>query len=465
MENKIHALREEGNLRVLPENKSEYKREFLAGTTSFLAMAYIIAVNPSILSAAGMPAGAIVTATCISAVIGCLIMGFYAKLPFGLAPGMGLNAFFTFSVVIGMGISWEVALTAVFVEGIIFILLSLFKVREAVVDAIPINLKYAVTAGIGLFIAFIGFNGAGVVIENPDTMVAMGEVSPKMLIAMVGLCIIVILEKKKVKGSMLVGIVVSTLLAWGYALINTEAAASMGIYLPNGIFKFESIAPIAGKVNFSYLTSPQHVFNFITIVFTFLFVDFFDTVGTLIGVASRANMLDKKGRVPNAGKALMTDAIATTAGALLGTSTVTVYVESATGVEEGGRTGLTAITIGALFFVAMFFSPIFVAVPACATAPALIYVGYLMLTSVLKIDFSDITDAVPAFLIIALMPLTYSIGDGLTIGVLAYVILNILHNIFTKNKEDKKELSMVMIVLAIIFVIKLCLPLITQMIG
>ncbi|MGU8395928.1 NCS2 family permease [Clostridium perfringens] len=465
MENKIHALREEGNLRVLPENKSEYKREFLAGTTSFLAMAYIIAVNPSILSAAGMPAGAIVTATCISAVIGCLIMGFYAKLPFGLAPGMGLNAFFTFSVVIGMGISWEVALTAVFVEGIIFILLSLFKVREAVVDAIPINLKYAVTAGIGLFIAFIGFNGAGVVIGNSDTMVAMGQVGPKMLIAMVGLCIIVILEKKKVKGSMLVGIVVSTLLAWGYALINTEAAASMGIYLPNGIFKFESIAPIAGKVNFSYLTSPQHVFNFITIVFTFLFVDFFDTVGTLIGVASRANMLDKKGRVPNAGKALMTDAIATTAGALLGTSTVTVYVESATGVEEGGRTGLTAITIGALFFVAMFFSPIFVAVPACATAPALIYVGYLMLTSVLKIDFSDITDAVPAFLIIALMPLTYSIGDGLTIGVLAYVILNILHNIFTKNKEDKKELSMVMIVLAIIFVIKLCLPLITQMIG
>lgn len=465
MENKIHALREEGNLRVLPENKSEYRREFLAGTTSFLAMAYIIAVNPSILSAAGMPAGAIVTATCISAVIGCLIMGFYAKLPFGLAPGMGLNAFFTFSVVIGMGISWEVALTAVFVEGIIFILLSLFKVREAVVDAIPINLKYAVTAGIGLFIAFIGFNGAGVVIGNPDTMVAMGQVGPKMLIAMVGLCIIVILEKKKVKGSMLVGIVVSTLLAWGYALINTEAAASMGIYLPNGIFKFESIAPIAGKVNFSYLTSPQHVFNFITIVFTFLFVDFFDTVGTLIGVASRANMLDKKGRVPNAGRALMTDAIATTAGALLGTSTVTVYVESATGVEEGGRTGLTAITIGALFFVAMFFSPIFVAVPACATAPALIYVGYLMLTSVLKIDFSDITDAVPAFLIIALMPLTYSIGDGLTIGVLAYVILNILHNIFTKNKKDKKDLSMVMIVLAIIFVIKLCLPLITQMIG
>ena len=458
MENKIHALREEGNLRVLPENKSEYKREFLAGTTSFLAMAYIIAVNPSILSAAGMPAGAIVTATCISAVIGCLIMGFYAKLPFGLAPGMGLNAFFTFSVVIGMGISWEVALTAVFVEGIIFILLSLFKVREAVVDAIPINLKYAVTAGIGLFIAFIGFNGAGVVIGNPDTMVAMGQVGPKMLIAMVGLCIIVILEKKKVKGSMLVGIVVSTLLAWGYALINTEAAASMGIYLPNGIFKFESIAPIAGKVNFSYLTSPQHVFNFITIVFTFLFVDFFDTVGTLIGVASRANMLDKKGRVPNAGKALMTDAIATTAGALLGTSTVTVYVESATGVEEGGRTGLTAITIGALFFVAMFFSPIFVAVPACATAPALIYVGYLMLGTVKDIEFDNITEGVPAFVTIACMALTYSIGDGLTLGILTYVFVNIFYNIFgAKKAEDKKHVSVVMIVLAILFIIKLWL--------
>lgn len=465
MENKIQALKDEGNLRILPKNKSEYKREFLAGTTSFLAMAYIIAVNPSILSAAGMPAGAIVTATCISAVIGCLIMGLYAKLPFGLAPGMGLNAFFTFSVVIGMGISWQVALTAVFVEGIIFILLSLFKVREAVVDAIPINLKYAVTAGIGLFIAFIGFNGAGVVIGNPDTMVSMGEVGPKMIIALVGLCIIIILEKKKIKGSMLVGIVVSTLLAWGYALINTEAAANIGIYLPEGVFKFESIAPIAGQIDFSYLSSSENIFNFITIVFTFLFVDFFDTVGTLIGVASRANMLDDKGRVPNAGKALMTDAIATTAGALLGTSTVTVYVESATGVEEGGRTGLTAITIGALFFLAMFFSPIFVAVPACATAPALIYVGYLMLTSVLKIDFSDITEAVPAFLIIALMPLTYSIGDGLTIGVLAYVILNLLHNLVTRDKKEKKKLSLVMIILAIIFVFKLCMPIITKMVA
>lgn len=466
MENKVQILHEENNLRILPENKSEYKREIIAGTTSFLAMAYIIAVNPSILSATGMPAGAVVTATCLSAAIACIFMGIYAKLPFGLAPGMGLNAFFAFSVVIGIGISWKVALSAVFVEGIVFIILSLFKIREAVVDAIPINLKYAVTAGIGLFIAFIGFNGAGIVIANPNTMVSMGQIiSPKVIIAMIGLCIIVILEKKNSKGSMLVGIVVSTLLSWGYALINTESAASMGIYLPNGVFKFESVSPIMGQVDFSYLTSPQHIFNFITIVLTFLFVDFFDTVGTLIGVASRANMLDKKGRVPNAGKALMVDALGTTIGALLGTSTVTAYVESATGVEEGGKTGLTAITIGILFLIAMLFSPIFVSVPACATAPALIYVGYLMLSSVLKIDFSDITEAVPAFLIIALMPLTYSIGDGLTIGVLAYVILNLLHNILVKEKKDKKELSVVMIILALVFVFKLCMPFITAMIG
>ena len=344
--------------------------------------------------------------------------------------------------------------------------MSLFKVRQAVVNAIPMNMKFAVTAGIGLFIAFIGLTGSGIVVSNPDTFLALGEFrNPTVVIAAIGVIVIAVLDKKKVKASILIGIVVSTLIAWGYALFDPEYANALGIFLPNGIIKFESIAPIAGKLDFEYMLHPETIWSFIAIVFTFLFVDFFDTVGTLIGVASRANMLDKKGRVPNAGKALMTDAIATTAGALLGTSTVTVYVESATGVEEGGRTGLTAITIGALFFVAMFFSPIFVAVPACATAPALIYVGYLMLTSVLKIDFSDITDAVPAFLIIALMPLTYSIGDGLTIGVLAYIILNILHNIFTKNKEDKKELSIVMIVLAIIFVIKLCLPLITQMIG
>lgn len=449
----------ENELRILPADKKDYKREILAGTTSFLAMAYIIAVNPSMLSATGMPAGAVVTATCLAAAFTCILMGLYAKLPFGLASGMGLNAFFAFSVCLGKDIPWEVALTAVFVEGIIFIILSLFKVREAVVDAIPLNLKYAVTCGIGLFIAFIGLSGAGIVVGDDSTMVAMGQFfTPPVIIAFIGLVIIVIMEKKKKKGAMLAGIVISTLLAWAYAIGNTEAAATMGIYLPNGIFKFESLAPIAGKVDFSYLTTPEHIFNFITIVLTFLFVDFFDTVGTLVGVASRANMIDKDGRVPNAGKALMVDAIGTTVGALLGTSTVTTYVESAAGVEEGGRTGLTAITIGALFFIAMFFSPIFIAIPACATAPALIYVGYLMLGSVTKIDFSDITEAVPAFLIIVLMPLTYSIGDGLTIGVLTYVALNVVNNLFVKDSAKKKQLSGVMVVLAIVFVLKLLMP-------
>lgn len=446
----------ENKLSILPANKKDYKREILAGVTSFLAMAYIIAVNPSMLSEAGMPAGAVVTATCLSAAITCILMGVYAKLPFGLASGMGLNAFFAFSVVLGKGISWETALSAVFVEGIIFIILSLFKVREAVVDAIPLNLKYAVTGGIGLFIAFIGFSGAGIVVANPSTMVELGEFfTPPVLITVIGLLIIAILEKKKKRGAMLWGILIATVLAWVYALFNREGASEFKIFLPDGIFRFESLAPIAGKVNFSYLSNPENIFNFITIVLTFLFVDFFDTVGTLVGVASRSNMLDKNGRVPNAGKALMVDAIGTTIGALMGTSTVTTYVESATGVEEGGRTGLTAITIGVLFFIAMFFSPIFIAIPACATAPALIYVGYLMLGSILKIDFNEITEAIPAFLIIALMPLTYSIGDGLSIGVLVYVAINLLNNILIKDKNKRKKVSGVMIILAVVFLFKL----------
>ena len=437
------------------------KREFIAGLTSFLAMAYIIAVNPSILSETGMNQGALVTATCLSAAFGCMIMGFYANLPFGLAAGMGLNAFFAFSVVIGKGISWQVALTAVFVEGIIFILLSLFKVREAAVNSIPLNLKYAVTGGIGIFIAFIGFSGAGIVIKDDATLVKLGSFfSPTVLIAIVGIIIIAILEKKKVRGALLIGILVSTIIAWIYALFNRELAASMGIYLPNGIFKFESIAPIAGKLDFSFANSMQGILNFVIIVFTFLFVDFFDTLGTLIGVSSRANMLDKDGKVPHAGKALISDAIATTAGALMGTSTVTTYVESAAGVEQGGRTGLTSVFIGLFFLVAMFFSPIFIAIPGCATAPVLIYVGYLMMGNITKIDFSDITEGLPCFLIIVLMPLTYSIGDGLTIGILVYVILNIMNNIFS---TEKKKISISMIVLAIVFTFKLALPIIEKL--
>lgn len=444
-------------LPIFTNKNVDFKKEIIAGITTFLTMAYIIAVNPSILSATGMPVGALVTATCLTAGVTTIFMGLYANLPFALAPGMGLNAYFAFSVCITMGISWEIALTAVFVEGIIFIFLSLFKVREAVVNGIPTNLKHAVTAGIGLFIAFIGFTGSGIVVKNDSTLVGMGSfTTPSVVVTCIGLLAIVIIQKKNIKGAMLLGIVVSTVVAWGYALINPEGAAAFNIFLPQGIFKFESIAPIAGKVDFGYMMDPNNILNFIVIVFTFLFVDFFDTVGTLVGVASRAKMLDKDGKLPNAGRALLVDAIGTTAGALVGTSTVTTYVESSTGISEGGRTGYTSIVTGVLFLIAMFFSPLFIAIPSAATAPALIYVGFLMMGAVKEIEFDDLSEGIPAFLTIALMPMTYSIGDGLTIGVLAYVFINVLVNLFSK-KEDKKKVSPVMIVLAIIFVIKLTL--------
>ncbi|MBX7310203.1 NCS2 family permease [Clostridium chauvoei] len=440
---------------ILTNKNVNFKKEFVAGITTFLTMAYIIAVNPNILSATGMPAGALVTATCLTAALGCILMGLFANLPFALASGMGLNAFFAFSVVLGKGISWEMALTAVFFEGIIFILLSLFKVREAVVNAIPINMKHAVTAGIGVFIAFIGLVGCGLVIKDDATLVAMGEFTPAVVIALVGVIIIAVLDKKQVKGSILFGILTSTLLAWGFALINGEVAANLGIYLPEGIFKFESIAPIAGKLDFSFITNKETIGTFIAVVCTFLFVDFFDTVGTLVGVASRANMLDEKGNVPNVGRALLVDAVSTTVGAAMGVSTVTTYVESSTGVAAGGRTGYTAITTGLLFLVAMFFSPIFISIPACATAPALIYVGYLMLGAVKNIELDNITEGVPAFLTIITMALTYSIGDGLTVGILSYVIINLIYNTFFANKEEKARVSWVMISLAIIFILKI----------
>lgn len=430
------------------------EREILAGVTTFLTMAYIIAVNPNILSATGMPAGALVTATCLSAALGCFLMGLLADLPFALASGMGLNAFFAFTVVIGMKVPWQVALTAVFAEGIIFIILTLFKVREAVVNSIPTNMKLAVTGGIGLFIAMIGLSGSGIIVANESTMVALGEFTPAAIVACVGLVLIAVLDKRGVKGSILIGIVVSSLLAWGYAMMNPAHARELGIYLPTGIFKFESMAPIAGKVDFSYMTHPANIGSFIGIVCTFLFVDFFDTVGTLVGVSSKAGMLDEEGNVPNAGRALLADSLATTAGALMGVSTVTTFVESSTGVLEGGRTGWTAITAGVLFLVAMFFSPIFIAIPSCATAPALIYVGYLMLSSVVDIDFSDITEGLPAFITIAGMPLTYSIGDGLTLGVLSYVLVNVVYNLIAK-KEERKKISVVVIILAILFALKL----------
>ncbi|WP_291581209.1 NCS2 family permease [Clostridium sp. UBA6640] len=439
----------------LTENGTNVKREIIGGITTFLTMAYIIAVNADILGTegVGMPAGAIVTATCLTAGLTTIFMGLYANLPFALASGMGLNAFFAFSVVLGMNVPWQVALTAVFVEGIIFILLSLTNVREMVVNAIPTNLKYAVTAGIGLFIAFIGFNNAGIVVSHEATKLAMGDLtSPTVVIATIGILLTVVLSKKNVKGAILWGILGSSIVAWIYAYISPEAAASHMIFTPNGIFKYESLKPIAFKLDFSYLLDPSKIASFMTIVFTFLFVDFFDTVGTLVGVASKVGMIDEEGRVKNAGKALLVDAIGTTLGAVAGTSTVTTYVESSAGVAVGARTGLASVVTGILFLIALFFSPIFVSIPGCATAPALIIVGFYMIDSVRKIDFSDYTEGVPAFFTLALMPLTYSIGDGLTIGVISYAAINLLNNIFGK---EKKKVSIVMYVLAGIFIAKI----------
>lgn len=441
---------------IFSNEKVDMKKEMLAGLTTFLTMAYIIAVNPNVLSATGMPAGALVTATCLSAAIACILMGLFANLPFALASGMGLNAYFAYTVVGQMGISWEVALTAVFVEGIIFIILSLFKIREAVVNAIPKNMKLAVTGGIGLFIALIGMVNAGLVVSNEATMVSLGAFTPAVTITVIGFIIIAVLDKKGVRGAILWGILISAIIGWGYAMLDSEAAATLGIYLPSGIFKFEGIGEIAGKVDLVHAFRVDNIKMFITVVFTFLFVDFFDTVGTLVGVCSKAKMLDDDGNVPNAGRALLVDAIGTTAGALLGVSTVTTYVESSTGVAAGGRTGVTAITTGVLFLIAMFFSPIFIAIPGCATAPALIYVGYLMLGAVKEIDFDNITEGVPSFLTIAAMPLTYSIGDGLTLGILSYVIINVLYNLLVK-KENKTKISWVMYILAVVFVLKLTL--------
>ncbi len=439
---------------LLGQKNVNLRTEILAGLTTFLTMAYIIAINPSILSETGMDAGALVTGTCLAAALGCFLMGFIANLPFGLASGMGLNAFFAYSVVLAYDIPWQVALTAVFVEGIVFILLTACKVREAVVNAIPINMKLAVTGGIGLFIAFLGLINGGIVAGDESTLVTLNHFALPAIITCIGVVIIAALDKRGIRGAILIGIVVCSLIAWGYALIAPEAAANLGISLPTGLIKFESIAPIAGQIDFGYLLHPANVSNFLVIMLTFLFVDFFDTVGTLVGVCSKANMLDENGNVPNAGRALMADALATTAGACLGVSTVTTYVESSTGVSVGGRTGYTAITVGCLFLAAMFFSPVFIAIPSCATAPALIYVGYLMLSAVKDVEFTNITEGLPAFVTILAMPLTYSIGDGLTLGVLTYVAVNLLYNIMAPA-EKRKKISVVMLVLAVLFVLKL----------
>lgn len=423
----------------LTGNKTTIKTEVLAGLTTFMTMAYILAVNPDILSATGMDKGAVFTATTLSALIATLVMALYAKLPFALAPGMGLNAFFAFTVVLGMGHSWQFALTAVFIEGLIFIALTAFNIREMIVNSIPMNMKHAISVGIGLFIAFIGLKNAGIIVSNPATFVALGDVTnltenAGAAVALVTLVITGVLLALKVKGALLYGILIGAVI--GLPVGVTHLPESFNLTPP-------SLSPIFMKFEWTQILS----LDMLIVVFTFLFVDMFDTVGTLIGVSSKANMLDKEGRVPRVKQALMADAIGTTVGAMLGTSTVTTYVESAAGVSEGGRTGLTSLTVAGLMLLALFLSPIFLMIPGAATAPALILVGAMMMTPVKNIDFDDFTESIPAFLTIIMMPLTYSISEGILFGVLSFVILKVLTGRF-------KDITIVTVILAVLFLLK-----------
>jgi AGZA family xanthine/uracil permease-like MFS transporter len=392
-------------------------------------------VNPGILQNAGMPFGALMTATCLASALATFLMAIMANYPIALAPGMGLNAFFAFSVVLGMGISWQVALAAIFVEGVLFILLTLTKVRESVVNGIPKSLKIGISTGIGLFIAFIGLQSAGIIVKNDAVLVGLGNMkSVEVLLAFLGFFIMAALEARRVKGSILWGILIIT----GIAVFLGVAKAPEGF-----VSAPPSIMPIFMKMDFSGLMNP----NFWIVVFSFFFVDFFDTVGTLVGVTNRAGMLDSEGRLPRAREALMADAIGTTAGAVLGTSTVTSYVESASGVEQGGRTGLTALVTGILFLLALFFSPIVSIVPACATAPALVLVGIFMMASLKDLDFSDWTDFVPASVAIFVMPFSYSIAHGIEFGIISFVALKILGG-------KAKDVSPIMLALGVLFVAK-----------
>ena len=446
----------------LKENHTDVKTEVMAGITTFMTMAYILAVNPNILSASGMDRGSVFTATALSAFIASCLMALLSNYPFVLAPGMGLNAYFTYTVVLGMGYSWQQALAAVFAEGIIFILLSLTNVREAIFNSIPMNLKHAVSVGIGLFIAFIGLQNAKIVVGNDSTLVSIfsfkssvaeGTFSSQgitVLLALIGILVTAILLAKDVKGSILWGILITWVLGIICQLTHLYVPnADLGYYslLPDfssGI-SVPSMAPTFMKMDFSIVFS----LDFVVIMFAFLFVDMFDTLGTLIGVASKADMLDKDGKLPNIKGALLSDAVGTTVGAMCGTSTVTTFVESASGVAEGGRTGLTSIVAGILFALSLLLSPIFLAIPSFATAPALIVVGFLMLTSVTKIDFDDLTEAIPAFIAIIAMPFLYSISEGIALGVISYVIINVC----TGKAKDKK-ISPLMYALAVIFVLK-----------
>ena len=410
------------------------KREVIAGITTFLTMAYILAVNPSILSDAGMDKGAVFTATVISSVLATLIMAMYAKLPFALAPGMGLNAFFAYTVVLTMGYSWQFALTAVFIEGIIFILLTLTGLRQKIVDSMPLVLRRAISPGIGFFIAFIGLKNAGIVSASPATFVTMGNLhDPAVLLAAFGILLSAVLLIKKVTGALLIGILVTTVI--GIPLGVTHFTSVLDVP--------PSIAPVVMKFEWHNVLS----FDMAICVLTVLFIDMFDTIGTLLGVSHRAGMVDEKGNIPHLTEAFMADAIGTAAGAMLGTSTVTTYVESASGVNAGGRSGLTSFTTAICFVLALFLAPLFLAIPAQATAPALVLVGVMMMTDVSKLHLGDFADAVPAFVCIALMPLTYSISDGILMGLITYVLLRIFAGRY-------RELKLGMIVLAVLFVLK-----------
>lgn len=411
------------------------KKEIVAGITTFLTMSYILAVNPAMFSQLeGMPAGAVFTSTALAAIIGCIAMAFWGKLPFGLAPGMGINAFFVYSVCLGMGYSWQFALTAVLIEGLIFILLTATNVREAIVNAIPQSLRNAIGAGIGLFIAFIGLSSADIVVKNDATLVTLGDItSGSALLALIGLAITGFLFIRNIPGAILIGILVTMILG-----------IPMGITEFKGIISYpESINPIFFKFEFENIFT----LDMLVVVFTFLFIDMFDTVGTLVGVCTKANMIDEDGNIKRIKQAFMADAIATTAGAMLGTSTTTTYVESAAGVAQGGRSGLTAFAVGVCFAIALLFSPLFLSIPSAATAPALIIVGLLMLEPIVKIPFDDFTESIPAFICIIMMPFTYSISNGILLGMIAYVLINLICGKF-------KKITIAMYILAVLFILK-----------
>lgn len=458
----IPSLSRVDRLFRLTEKGTNVKTEIIAGITTFMTMAYILAVNPDILSASGMDKGAVFTATCVASLIATVFMAAFANYPFVLAPGMGLNAYFAFTVCGTMGYPWQVALAAIFIEGALFILLSLTNVREAIFNAIPTCLKHSVAAGIGLFIAFIGLQNCKLVVNNDSTLVGMfsfkgsveagtfSSVGITVLLALVGIIITAILMVKKVKGNILWGI----LITWGLGIacqltglyqVNPELKAfsllpdfSRGLAIPD-------MSPTFMKVDFSGIFSLE----FMVVIFAFLFVDMFDTLGALVGVSAKANMLDKNGKLPKIRGALLADAMGTTVGAVCGTSTVTTFVESAAGVSEGGRTGLTALVSAGMFGIALFLSPVFLAIPSFATAPALIIVGFLMLSAILKVNFDDPCQAIPAFISLIAMPFMYSISEGIAMGIISYVFINMV-----SGKEKRKTISIMMYVLAALFIAK-----------